>query len=233
MVGQSERFGQVHWRDLTENVANPSAEPGRAKATGIILAGGRSRRFGSDKAAAMLAGGPLIQHVAARMAQACSELVVVRAPDQEQPLLLVEVPVLAAQDSVMDQGPLAGVIAGLEAATNELCFVVATDAPLIVPALVAAMLSLADEYGHDVICPDIGGYRQPLVSVYRNSKCLPAFRRSLDAGNRRILVAYEGLRVHAPSEEDIRGWDPDLRSFRNANTAEALAELEALLPDDA
>jgi molybdenum cofactor guanylyltransferase len=132
----------------------------------------------------------------------------------------------------LDQGPLAGVIAGLEAATEELCFVVATDAPLIVPVLVAEMLSLADEDGHDIVCPDIGGYRQPLVAVYRKSTCPPAFQRSLDAGNRRILVAYEGLRVHVPCEEDIRAWDPDLRSFRNANTAEALAELAQLLGDE-
>ena len=178
---------------------------------------------------ALLAGKPLVQHVAGRLAQVCSELVVVRAPDQEHPNVDVEVPVFQATDGVSDQGPLAGIVAGLAASHNELSFVVATDAPLVAPALVRGMLAIAKAGASDVVCPDVGGFRQPLVSVYRKASCLPAFRRSLADGNRRILFAFDSLRVEVPAEADLRVWDPELASFQNANTDEALQALAAML----
>ncbi len=202
------------------------------QATGIILAGGRSRRFGSDKATAEIAGRTLSQHVAGRLSEVCSELVIVRALDQHDVPVNVDVLVRQAQDSAMDHGPLEGIVSGLLMTTTELAFVVATDAPLIVPALAAGMLGLAKDEGCDVLCPDVAGYPQPLVAVYRPATCIPAFQRALENGDRKILVAYEGLRVKLLDESDARAWDADLRSFRNANTKEALAALEALISGD-
>src|SRR5690606_34486851 len=114
----------------------------------------------------------------------------------------------------------------LPGAAGDVAFIVSTDAPLLQPRLVSGLASLAG--GHDIVLPHAAGYPQPLAALYRVQTCEPAFRRAFDRGVRRIVGAFDGLDVCEVPEDELRGFDPDLRSFRNANTPEALAEMEAL-----
>ncbi|WP_322795929.1 molybdenum cofactor guanylyltransferase [Tepidiforma sp.] len=197
----------------------------------VILAGGRSTRFGRDKASAPLRGRPLLQWVADAVAPAVESILVVSARGQQLPALTVSVPVEVIQDRDEGLGPLAGLATAFEAADAELAFAASCDIPLLRPALVARLADIARDEAADVVCPRIGGFPQPLTAVYRPADCRDPFRRAVEirSGGLRILAAYRGLRVSWPTEPDLLPVDPDLRSFRNANTPGRLAELDRLL----
>jgi molybdopterin-guanine dinucleotide biosynthesis protein A len=193
--------------------------------TGVILAGGRSSRFGSDKAAALLAGRALLDWVASALGQVCSPVVVVKAAGQRLPP--TSVAVVTVEDFVEDRGPLAGVIAGLRAAPTTLAFVTSCDAPLLVSAAVETLALLAA--GYDLVIPEVDGHLQPLVAVYRVSACLPVLEAALAAGTTRLLAACEPLNGRRVAPGALRAADPELDSFRNANDPAALAAIERLL----
>ena len=197
----------------------------------VILAGGRSTRFGRDKASAPLRDRPLLQWVAEAVVPAVDRLVIVRAPGQLLPPLDLPVPVDLVDDEFPGLGPLAGLATGLAAVAAPLAFACSCDAPLIAPELVVRLADIARAASADVVRPRVGGYPQPLVAVYRVASCLPAFRKAVESrtGGLRIVAACAGLRVVEPGEAELRAVDPGLRSFLNANTPARLAEIDALL----
>lgn len=201
----------------------------RAGLGAIILAGGKSSRFGSDKASALLRGRPLLEWVARAAADVCESTVVVRAKGQELPSLDLAVPPRVVEDEQHGIGPLAGIIAGMRASTAERCLVCSCDAPLLQPRLIAFL----DEYlaagGADIVLPIANGHPQPLLAIYRRDAALPVFKAALEAGDlkiNRIIASLVTVRVEEPS---LVAADPALDSFRNCNTPGALAELEASL----
>jgi len=192
--------------------------------TGLILAGGKSTRFGSDKASAELGGRPMLQWVATALAPACDEIVIVRAAGQVLPAIEVAIPSTVVDDLWEAKGPLAGLASGLPAVTTEYCFATSCDAPLLQPGAVRHLARRAA--GHDIVCVDVDGYRNPLVAVYRPEACTGPFRRAVERDVLKITAAFDGLDVLVVGEDEIRLVDPELLSFRNANRREALAEIE-------
>jgi molybdopterin-guanine dinucleotide biosynthesis protein A len=193
----------------------------------IVLAGGRSTRFGADKASALLRGKPLLTWVVRAASATCREIVVVAAEGQVLPA--VEQATRVVTDPEPGLGPLAGLATGLRAVSVPLAFAVACDTPLLAPGLIPL---LAGELGDaDAVLCETDGYRHPLGALYRVAAALPAFDAALAAGERRLLGAVERLRPRVLSEDIVRAVDPDLRSFRNANRREDLAALAAALAD--
>mgnify|MGYP000367843854 FL=1 len=108
---------------------------------GVIVAGGRSTRFGdSDKAVADLAGTPMIRRVADRLGRVVDELVVNCREDQveaiEAALSDHALDPRFALDEDPDQGPMAGIATGLAAVESEYAAVVACDMPFVDPTFV-------------------------------------------------------------------------------------------------
>lgn len=198
--------------------------------SGLILAGGKSTRFGRDKASVELRGRTLLQWTVAAVEQVCAQLVVVRAEGQVLPPLVVSVPVVEVVDEWSAKGPLAGLATGLSEASGELCVAVSCDAPLVEPALLELLFAHAE--GHDIACPYVEGFLQPLVAAYRPATCAPVFRSFVDRDVLKITAAYGPLDLAIVPEAAVRQVDPGLRSFRNANTPAALASIEALLGPD-
>jgi len=194
---------------------------------GLILAGGKSTRFGSDKASALLLGRPLLQWAAEAVAASCVELVVVRAAGQVLPRIAVTVPVTVVDDMYEGQGPLAGLVAGFGGLAAEWYFATSCDAPLVQPELVA--LLARHRAGADIVVPRAGGFLQPLAALYRSSACEPVFRERVEAGHLKITAAYEGLTTVVVEEPELREADPEMLSFLNANTPERLAQISGLL----
>jgi molybdopterin-guanine dinucleotide biosynthesis protein A len=199
----------------------------RLPVTGVILAGGRSSRFGSDKASALLRGRPLLEWVTDAVSEVCDELVVVRAQGQSLPTIESPVPLSVVDDEYDARGPLAGLVTGMHAARHPLCFAAACDAPLLRPAVIRLLPERIG--GADTAVPLVEGLRQPLVALYRREKCLSVFERQLAAGNGRILDSLHRLRVADVPETAMRQADPHLDSFRNANRPEVLAAIEQRL----
>ena len=82
---------------------------------------------------------------------------------------------------------------------------------------------------HDAVLPEVGGFQQPLAAAYRRERCLGAAEAALARGGNKVIEAFAELDVLALAEDRLAQVDPDLRSFRNANTPVELAAIATLL----
>lgn len=182
-----------------------------AEATGIVLAGGQSRRMGRDKALLPFGEDTLLGRVVRRVGGVCSRVIVVAREADAYPGFEV------ALDRFPGCGPLAGLHAGLLEARTDLCVCVACDLPFLEPALLRLLLDRAE--GYDAALPLLGGRVEPLCSVYRRSVTAVA-ESLLRAGGGSMRDLLRRLRVRAVGEEELRMADPELLSFLNVNTPE-------------
>jgi molybdopterin-guanine dinucleotide biosynthesis protein A len=192
------------------------------EAAAIVLAGGRSSRMGSPKAALEWHGSTLLRRVTGVVARAVDgPVVVVRAPDQQLPALDSAVELVS--DPAEGRGPLQGIAAGLEAIGDRatVAYVSSTDVPLLHPAFVRRVVA-AFSGEVDVVLPEIGGYRQPLAAAY-SLAVLPIVDELIAADRLRPAFLFERCRVLRLDEEAMlrnsgvsRG-DPNLASVSNLN----------------
>lgn len=178
----------------------------------IVLAGGRSSRFGTDKLAAVLDGRPLLDHAIAAAMEVASVIVVVVAPGAERSL---PAGVLVAHDAEAYEGPLAGLAAGLEAMPDDVerVLVVGGDMPSLsgpVLALLADALGGADERAASVL--DEGG---PMPMAVRASVATPVARELLAAGERRLRALPERLDAVILAGVRWRALDPDAATLHD------------------
>lgn len=184
--------------------------------SGVVLAGGESRRMGTDKRALPVDGEPLLRRVLMAVAAVAGELVVVESARSPVPReLLTGFALRVARDEWPDAGPLAGIEAGLRATSAPVAVVVGTDAPWLQPALLRL---LVDELGvHDdatAIASDRG--LEPLLGVYR-SRVSDVARALLLDGERRLGALLDKLSVRAVDASVWRSVDPQGHSLRNLN----------------
>jgi molybdopterin-guanine dinucleotide biosynthesis protein A len=189
---------------------------------GIVLAGGRSTRMGTPKAALAWRGTTLLAHVCDVLATALeSPVVVVRAPGQQLPPLPTTVEVV--QDAVEGRGPLQGIAAGLAAVASraEAAYVSSTDVPLLQPAFVRRVVESLDD-DVDVALPVTAGHHQPLAAAYRTS-LVPLLESLLAQDVRRPAELFARCRVRELDESDL----PELASLRNVNDPQEYARVVA------
>ena len=190
---------------------------------GIVLAGGRSSRMGTPKAALEWHGSTLLRRTVGIIARATDgPVVVVRAPGQELPALPAETEVV--DDPQEGLGPVQGLAAGLAALTGraEVAFVSSTDMPFLHPAFVRRVLRAVQEEGADVGLPVARGYPQPLAASY--SVALAPVAAKLVAGERlRPAFLFEECEVERLDETALladpvlAALDPGLDSVVNVN----------------
>lgn len=193
--------------------------------TAVILAGGKSSRFGADKASSLFLGRPLLQWVLDAAAVAADEVVIVGAAGQDLPGVTCRVPARIVRDRYPNAGPLAGLVTGFEAARPEVCLALSCDAPLLQAALLEALIHGLADTSASVLVPEVEGRLQPLVAAYRRSACVDLFRESVEAGRLALTPAVQALNPLVMQEAQACSFDPGLLSFQSANTP---AELEAL-----
>jgi molybdopterin-guanine dinucleotide biosynthesis protein A len=205
---------------------------GVSTAAGIVLAGGRSSRMGTAKAALEWHGSTLLRRVVGILQRSVAgPLVVVRAPGQELPALPASVAVV--DDSVQGRGPLQGLASGLAAVADaDVAFVASTDIPLLHPAFVRRVVAAVTE-GVEAAAPLIGGRPHPLAAAYRPT-LLPAAESLLARDQRRLTLLLEVCatafldEAALLSDPGVAEADPDLRSVRNVNDADDYRLLRAL-----
>lgn len=134
-----------------------------AEVTGLILAGGRSRRFGRDKALAEVEGVPMIVRAHAALDPLCQTVLVATG---ERPRAY---PVAArvVTDAVPDAGPLAGLSAGLAAAEAPWLLALACDLPFVTAAALRPLLDAAADGVDAAVAVDAAGRRHPTCALYR------------------------------------------------------------------
>jgi len=182
--------------------------------TGVILAGGHSSRFGSNKALAMVAGEPLIQHIAKLMTSLFAECLLITNTPEEYRFLKFPM----TGDRYRECGPLAGIHAALLQINTESAFVVACDMPNLSPELIRYICSI-NEQEYDVIIPWLESGHEPLFGIYRNTslKVIDTYLQQKDC---QILRVLEDLQVRRVSEQEILSVTDDLSCFKNINRPE-------------
>jgi molybdopterin-guanine dinucleotide biosynthesis protein A len=162
--------------------------------TGIVLAGGRSARFGSDKLALEIDGRPLLHHAIAAVAAVAGRIIVVTAPNAEPPLPAeLANRIVVVHDPKPFGGPLVGLGAALAAVETPTALVAGGDMPRMV-ALVLRRLAGAVGAVHRAVNLEVPGRVQPLPMALDVGAARAAAATVLDRGGRslRELLAELG-----------------------------------------
>jgi molybdopterin-guanine dinucleotide biosynthesis protein A len=191
--------------------------------TGVILAGGQSRRLGRDKAGLLLGGKPLGLWVAEALAPLVDECLVVT----NQPLLHFDLGLPLASDLIPGLGALGGIATGLFFATTPLVLAAPCDTPFVQTALLREMILRAQARKVEaVVCESERGL-EPLPAVFHR-RLLPRVEGLLTAGERRVRRILEESRTVRLSPADLQRLDPEGRSFFNLNTPMDLEQARRL-----
>lgn len=175
----------------------PTARPGLAAGRvigeglgGAVLAGGRSRRMGTDKALITLDGSTLVEQAVAALASAGADPVVVVGGDRTA---IESLGLQVIDDTWPGEGPLGGIITALQAVPTEFVAVLScdlTDASSIAVTSVAGALGTAD-----IAVPVVEGHTQWLHAVWRRAAVLDVLVDAFHAGVRAPRDAVRTLRV--------------------------------------
>jgi molybdopterin-guanine dinucleotide biosynthesis protein A len=192
-------------------------EPG---VSAIVLAGGRSSRFGRDKLAEPIDGRSLLEHAIATVRPFASEILVVVAPDGNR---AVSPGVVVVHDPERFEGPLMGLLAGLTAAREPAALVTAGDMPGLMPRIVDILLAGLDFAGTQAVVLGQDGRARPLPMAVRRIPAQAAAARLIEAGERRLGALVEALTTTVIDEATWRAVDPEARSTRDIDTPGDLA----------
>ena len=196
----------------------------RVGTAGVVLAGGRSSRMGTPKAALEWHGSTLLRRTVGVLARATDgPVVVVRAPGQDLPELPAGT--VVADDPREGKGPVQGIAAGLAALREhaDAAFVSSTDMPFLHPAFIGrVMRALTAPGGPDVVLPVAHGFRQPLAAGYKVSLA-EAAQRLVGQDQLRPAFLFAGATVTQLDDAGLladpvlAALDPDLDSVLNVN----------------
>ena len=213
----------------------PASPPGVA---GIVLAGGLSTRFGSDKLAAPYEGGTLLAAAIRSVAAVCDEVIVVLSPECAEPAIPddLAVPVRFVRDAEAAGGPLAALPGALGATSASLVLLVAGDTPRLPPDVARILLgALADpgpprpglgfgrsHFRTTAAALLVDGSFEPLPLALRREPAERAATRLLAGGERRLRALLVTLGATGVPEVTWRAADPGGWVLRDVDTPEDL-----------
>jgi molybdopterin-guanine dinucleotide biosynthesis protein A len=180
--------------------------------SGIVLAGGRSTRFGSNKLVALYEGQPLVHRPIEVLASICDEVIVVLAPGDAG----IGLPpgVTIANDPAEGDGPLAGLHTGLLAAVrSESAVVVGGDMPELQEAVLREMLRVLHDADVEAVVLADADRPRPLPCVLRTWAAADMTHTLLHAGRRRLRDVIDSLRTAVIDEATWTTLDPERRSL--------------------
>lgn len=219
-----------------------SVAPMRARrVSAVILAGGRSSRFGRDKLAEPIDGRPLLSYAIEAVRPFSTQILVVVAPGATPATALPD-GVTLVHDQAAFEGPLAGLLAALTAAREPIVLVVGGDMPTLVGAILDAMLAELDAPngsaaaggpdapegsaapdGVQAVVLEHEGRARPLPMVVRREPALAAAEHLIESGERRLRAVTRTLTTRVIPESQWRAIDPDGLTLRDIDTPADLA----------
>lgn len=181
----------------------------------IILAGGKSKRMGEDKAFLDFNGKSFIRVIGEKLSKKCSQLIV--SANREEELYREELKGLEFEfigDLNPYQGPLNGIVSTVEKIKGEYVFIATCDTPQLKEELIELYLNMID--GFDAVIPEIDGKLQPLNTLYHKT----ALEKSKESfkDSRSLLSWVSRLNFFVPPIEEINKIDKELGSYRSINT---------------
>ncbi len=210
----------------------------RSAVSGVILAGGESKRFGGgvNKAFLLLENKTIIRRIVETISSLFDEIIVVTNKEKE----FRELAVKLVKDVYPGHGSLSGLHSGLFYARNFYSFVCACDSPFIRPELVSYLIRKKNKY--DVVIPWLenlpgqgmhrsGTYRggqQPFCALYSKNCLLPIREVIGKKESPKIIDFFGEVNVRKISEKEVRKVDRQLISFFNINTWDDFRKAETL-----
>lgn len=187
--------------------------------TGAVLAGGKSRRYGKNKALEVFRGKRLLDHGLEALRSCCDPVFVV----VNDVSMYRHVNATIIQDVLPGQGPLGGIHTSLLFSPNEWVLIRATDMPFFSPGVAGLMRAVKD--GYDAVVPEYNGLFEPLLAMYHR-RCIPVVASVLEKNDRKTTAFYKRVKLRVLREEEWRALDPDGLSFVNINTLEDMEKIE-------
>lgn len=178
---------------------------------GFILAGGASRRMGTDKSQLLIEQQTFTERLGQMLLQLTDSVTIVGRT--------IESPFPSVPDVYPQWGALGGLHAAFNACTREWAIVVACDLPFVTPELFTQLAKL--RLDHEAVVPiQDDGRPQPLAALYRKDPCLQRSTGLIQAGRRRPLDLLETIHTRWVPFAEIRNLDQAERFFVNINTPE-------------
>ncbi len=192
---------------------------------GIVLAGGKSRRFGTSKTLAEIGGLPMASRAVAVLKRAGLSVGVISSEDGLNEVLGVEV----RADVEPEKGPVGGLLTALEWSEQigrSGVFLLGCDMPLMSAKVVRALLSMRGD--HSAVIPISIRGAEPLCGFY-DSSCYPKVREVLDSQDRSMHSLLRLLKVReVPPTGGAEGLWTD-QVFFNVNNREEIFVAERML----
>ena len=182
--------------------------------SGVVLAGGKSKRMGTDKRHLSVHGKPLLDRVLSVLLDVFPEVLLVLAeedvPRRDERIRIVT-------DLVPGCATVGGLYTGLSCARYPRVFVVACDMPFLNPAVIELFSQKVE--ATDIVLAQLVNGLQPLHGLYSKT-CLPFLEKMIEARELRLqnIADKQGLTVHRIPESEFKSLDPQLLSFLNLNS---------------
>ncbi|WP_319404074.1 molybdenum cofactor guanylyltransferase [uncultured Anaeromusa sp.] len=179
--------------------------------SGIVLAGGRSMRMGTDKTQLAWGRHTLLEQAVSLLRGVTDEVLVVGNLEGTYCLQGVR----QVQDRYAGRGPLGGIHAGLLAAKYEAAIVLSCDMPFVTAKLAAFLVAKSD--GFAAVTPRCRGRIEPLCAVYARS-CLAVIEGLLQAGENQVRQVFCKVNTCYVEEEALQLFGDTNQLFFNLNT---------------
>ncbi len=154
--------------------------------TGIILAGGKSSRMGSEKGLIIFDSKPFIQHIIDAIQPLVKEIIIVSSNSDYDTFNIKRV-----QDIIPDSGPIAGLHSGLIHSKTVDNLVISCDVPLVTASFLRKLLQYQEE-DHDIIQFEAKGKTMPLIALYKK-RCAKKCFELLTNGEKRLRILVSAL----------------------------------------
>lgn len=182
--------------------------------TGIILAGGKSSRMGTDKGFLMLNNKPFVQYSIDAVKPLVSEIIIVSDNSDYDVFRLKRI-----NDITKDAGPVSGIYSGLEASKTEYNLILSCDIPFINSEVLQKLIDAVDEPS-EIIQAQSEGKTMPLIALYKRT-IKDKFKSFLEQDERRLRVAIEACQY-----KNIVLDEAHQNSTLNVNTKEDFKQIE-------
>ena len=190
--------------------------------TGIILAGGSSKRYGQDKAFLKIGNTRLIDSILQEMQTVFKRVILIT--NEKIKYEYLEIPMF--EDLVKGFGPLGGIYTGLMSIPDQAGFFVACDMPHINRQLVRYMVDIKGN--HRAVVPAVADKIEPLHAIYFQS-CLRPIKHLIDTKRYQVRLFFDSIPVKYVKEDEIRKFCCPSKAFLNINTPDEFAKIKSLI----
>ncbi|MBN2363898.1 molybdenum cofactor guanylyltransferase [candidate division WOR-3 bacterium] len=176
----------------------------------VILAGGKSSRFGRDKAFEKFGDSTLVESVFFSLKEIFSDIIIVTNCPENFSIFEAK----TVKDIVPGRGPIGGIYTGLLSSSSQRIFAIACDMPFLDKDFIKYMISIKEG---DVIVPrKEKDLYEPLHAVY-SKNCLPYILDQLNKGDNKIQNFFSFVKTVYVEKDVILRFDTEMKMFFNIN----------------